>query len=166
MAQMMGWGAGSFGSVQTDGSDYFFSEFDENNNEYMTWFMGTCNISIYDVKLSYTNGTYDLTNRIISDQDTTTTLFLPFVADLFLQSFGPQMVINLGSQVTNNDTDFLVEVAHQVSQLATRLNVGILMPAVAASNIKMEDTFIASRCSEYVMGSHCAVLSLWHWARH
>ena len=145
MAQMMGWGAGSFGQALTDGSDYFFSEFDENNNEYITWFVGTCNISIYDVELSYTNGTYDLTNRTLSDQDTTTMLFLPFVADLFLQSFGPRMVINLGSQVSNNNTDFLVEVARQVSQLATGLNAGILMPAVAASNVKMEETFIASR---------------------
>ena len=144
-AQMMGWGDGTFGSPQTSDSDYFFSEFDEFNDEFITWFTGACNISIYDIELSYAHGTYNLANRTLSDQDTTTMFFLPFLDEYFLQSFGPRMVINLGSQINNTHTDFLVEVARQTSQLAIGLNAGILIPTPAVSNVIMEDTFIASR---------------------
>lgn len=137
-AQMMGWA-----DEVTDGSDYLI---DANKLPIdVIWFMGVCNVSVYDVELSYSNGTYELSNRTLSADNTTTMLFLPFVDDYFSSSFVPLLIPNLVSQVSNNNTDFLTEVARQVSQLGIGLNAGLFEPDQTVSDIKMQKAFLASR---------------------
>jgi hypothetical protein len=114
-------------------------------NKNLTWFVGGCNISVYDVKLSYTNGTYSLVNRTLSAGNTTSMLFLPFVGDYFLTSFGPRMIINLAGQLDNTESDFLVEIARQVSQLGIGLNAGLFVPAQTMSDVTMKNSFLVSR---------------------
>lgn len=127
----------------TDGSDYLHVW--DYGGKNITWFMGGCNISVYNVELSYSNGTYDLINRTLSAENTATMLYLPFVGDYFLTSFATCMVVNLANQLNNNHTDFLIEVAHQVSQLGIGLSAGLFMPTQIISDVKMEKVFLASQ---------------------
>ena len=139
MAPLMRWATGL-----TDGSDGLLVS-NYGSSENITWFMGGCNISIYNVELSYTNGTYNLTHRTLSSTNTTTMLFLPFVGNYFTTSFVSRMVVNLGSQLNNYQTDFLTEVARQTSQLGIGLNAGLFSPTETISDVKMERDFLASR---------------------
>jgi hypothetical protein len=137
--QMMVWG-----TTQTDGSDYFILG---NNADYdfgITWFIGGCNMSVYDIELTYMNGTYALASRSLADENTTTMFLFPFIGTYFNSYFGPRMVVNLGSQLNNNNTDFLVEVAYQASQLNMGLSAGMFTPTAAVSNVTMEKIVIAS----------------------
>jgi hypothetical protein len=111
----------------------------------LAWFTGACNISVYDVVLSYTNGTYNLTNRTLSGQNTTTLLFTPFIGNYFSSYFSTRMVVNLASQLRNNQTDFLVEVARQISQIGIALNAGLFSPNQMMSNVTIQKNFLASR---------------------
>lgn len=144
-AQLMRWA-----TELTDGSDYLHVW--DYGSENITWFMGGCNISVYDVELSYTNGTYNLIDRTLSAENTATMLFLPFVGDYFLTSFASRMVVNLANQLNNNHTDFLIEVARQVSQLGIGLNAGLFMPTQLISDVKMEKVFLASRYQINALG--------------
>ena len=138
MAQVMQW--------VTFGTDEYSSLVP---HEEVRLYTGVCNISIYKVALSYKNGTYSLTNRTLVTQNTTTSLFSPFVAlplgapNIFLVS--TRMVANLQSQLNKNLTDFLVEIARQVSQLGMAFNAASLIPAQATSDVMVEKDFLASR---------------------
>jgi hypothetical protein len=127
----------------TDSSDYLHVW--DYGGQNITWFMSGCNVSVYDVELSYTNGTYNLINHTLSTDNTTSILFLPFVGDYFSTSFASRMVVNLADQLSNNHTDFLIEVARQVSQLGIGLNGGLFMPTQTISDVKMERVFLASQ---------------------
>jgi hypothetical protein len=140
MAQLMRWTPGL-----TDGSDELLTRSYPSSNLNITWFMGGCNISVYDVELSYTNGTYNLTHRTLSSMNTTTMLFLPFVGNYFQTSFLSRMVDNLANQLNNNQTDFLTEVARQVSQLSIGLNAGLFVPTQTTSDVTIERDFLGSR---------------------
>jgi hypothetical protein len=140
MAPLMRWATGL-----TDGSDELLVRTYTGSNSNITWFMGGCNISVYDIELSYMNGTYDLTHRTLSPLNTTTMLFLPWVGSYFTTSFVSRMVVNLANQLNNNQTDFLTEVARQVSQLGIGLNAGLFMPTQTTSDVKIERDFLGSR---------------------
>lgn len=143
-AQLMGWA-----DKVTDGSEYFW-----NSSTFPTeviWFAGACNVSVYDVELSYSNGSYSLLSRTLSAENTSTMLFLPFVGDYFQNSFAPLIVPNLVSQISNNNTDFLVQVAWQVSELGIGLNAGLFVPTQTISDVNMEKTFLASRYPIYAL---------------
>jgi hypothetical protein len=127
----------------------------------MTAWSGACNISVYDVTLSYKSGTYSLTNRTISSQNTTTTLFMPFSqpriegGNYFESYFFPRLVLNLAPQLNNIDANFLVEVARQISQLGMALDAGVVKPTQTLSDVTMTKEFLATR---YPMN---ALLMLW-----
>jgi hypothetical protein len=140
MAPLMRWA-----TDLTDSSDELLVRIYNGSNFNITWFIGGCNISVYDVELSYTNGTYELTHCTLSPLNTTTLLFFPWVGNYFLTSFLSRMVVNLANQLNNNQTDFLTEVACQVSQLGIGLNAGLFMPTQPNSEVRMERDFLGSR---------------------
>jgi hypothetical protein len=72
-------------------------------------------------------------------------LFLPFVGNYFTTSFVSRMVVNLGSQLNNYQTDFLTGVARQTSQLGIGLNAGLFSPTETISDVKLERDFLVSR---------------------
>jgi hypothetical protein len=55
------------------------------------------------------------------------------------------MVVNLASQLRNNQTDFLVEVARQISQIGIALNAGLFSPNQMMSNVMIQKNFLESR---------------------
>jgi hypothetical protein len=140
-----------FGMVQLMQWPYDPADTQEHINPHLTqrityvWFTGVCTISVYDVVLLYTNGTYHLINRTLSAQNTTTLLFTPFIGTYFSTYFSSRMVINLASQLRKNHTDFPVEVARQISQLGIALNAGLFSPDPMMSNVTMQRDFLASR---------------------
>jgi hypothetical protein len=116
---------------------------------------GVCNISVYDVELSYTNGTYNLTNRTLSMQNTTTMLFLPFLNPYFSDFFAPRWLLNLASTINPadvNDPNRSLELFHQISQLGIGLNAGLFMPTQTSSDIKIQKTLLASRYPVNALG--------------
>jgi len=117
-----------------------------SNAETLAHAWGACNISVYDVALSYTNGTYNLTNRTLSMQNTTTMLFLPFSNPYFSELFAPRLVLNLESTsgTANSDSNGL-QFRIQISQLGIGLNGGLFMPTQTSSDITMQRAFLASR---------------------
>jgi hypothetical protein len=105
-----------------------------------------CNISVYDVALSYTNGTYNLTNRTLSAQNRTMMLFLPFVNPYFTNFFVFRLVINPPNTTAGTANDWIWgQLSHQISQWGIGLNVGLFMPTQTMSDIAMQKAFLGSR---------------------
>ncbi|KAG9007793.1 hypothetical protein FRB93_007184 [Tulasnella sp. JGI-2019a] len=112
----------------------------------IAYYLGTCNVSVYDVRLSYSNDTYTLLSRTLADQNTTVAMFGPFVTDYFYPYFLPTLVVNLKALITNDSSgaSFPMEVARQVSQLALAYG-SAMFTGLAAQDGMVTKSYIASR---------------------
>ncbi|KAG9007794.1 hypothetical protein FRB93_007185 [Tulasnella sp. JGI-2019a] len=119
----------------------------------IAYYLGTCNVSVYDVHLSYSNDTYTLLSRTLADQNTTVAMFGPFVTDYFYPYFLPTLVVNLKALITSDSsgTNFPMEVARQVSQLALAYG-SAMFTGLAAQDGTVTKTYIASRYPLVALG--------------
>ncbi|KAG8877607.1 hypothetical protein FRB98_006617 [Tulasnella sp. 332] len=112
----------------------------------IAFYIGSCNISVYDVQLSFSNNAYALVNRTLADQDTTVAMFGPFVSDYFYESLLSGLIVHLKPVVSDDSssTTFPAAVAGQISQMGLAYS-SAMFESLGAQDGTLTQSYIASR---------------------
>lgn len=130
-----------FDFIAEEANTQDFHSMQFHSSDTYQYYVGACSVSVYDVFLSFTNGTYTITNQTLSDQNTTTLLWGSFEYDYTTNFLLPRLMVNI--QAAINQSDFTDILAKQVSQLGIAYVAGVLSTS-PATHLLIEEPFIAS----------------------